>query len=42
MVTVTAGVGNAMGWFGVQGERYFMDEPDGPTFAAGLRSLPQA
>jgi hypothetical protein len=22
-VTVTAGVGNAMGWFGAQGERYF-------------------
>ena len=57
MVTVTAGVGNAMGWFGVQGERYFLDErisivaglgytphmergePDGPTFAAGLRSF---
>jgi hypothetical protein len=57
LVTVTAGVGNAMGWFGVQGERYFLDErisifagvgytphidrgePDGPTFAAGLRSF---
>ena len=57
MVTATAGVGNAMGWFGVQGERYFLDErisifaglgytprmdrgePDGPTFAAGLRSF---
>ena len=26
MVTVTAGVGNAMGWFGAQGERYFLDE----------------
>jgi hypothetical protein len=26
MVTVTGGVGNAMGWFGVQGERYFLDE----------------
>jgi hypothetical protein len=23
VVTVTAGVGNAMGWFGAQGERYF-------------------
>ena len=23
VVTVTAGVGNAMGWFGVQAERYF-------------------
>src|SRR5687768_11027440 len=26
MVTVTAGVGNAMGWFGAQGERYLLDE----------------
>ena len=26
MVTVTAGIGNAMGWFGAQGERYFLDE----------------
>ena len=26
MVTLTAGVGNAMGWFGAQGERYFLDE----------------
>jgi hypothetical protein len=26
LVTVTAGVGNAMGWFGAQGERYFLDE----------------
>jgi hypothetical protein len=25
-VTVTAGVGNAMGWFGAQGERYLGDE----------------
>jgi hypothetical protein len=24
LVTVTAGVGNAMGWFGVQAERYFV------------------
>jgi hypothetical protein len=24
--TATAGVGNSLGWFGVQGERYFMDE----------------
>jgi hypothetical protein len=57
MVTLTAGVGNAMGWFGAQGERYFLDErlsifagvgytpkldpadPQGPTFAAGLRSF---
>ena len=23
VVTVTAGIGNAMGWFGAQGERYF-------------------
>jgi hypothetical protein len=26
LVTLTAGVGNAMGWFGAQGERYFLDE----------------
>ena len=26
MVSLTAGVGNAMGWFGAQGERYFLDE----------------
>jgi hypothetical protein len=55
--TATAGVGNSMGWFGVQGERYLLDErlsifvglgwtpsvdpgdPDGPTFAAGIRSF---
>jgi hypothetical protein len=54
--TATAGVGNSMGWFGVQGERYMLDErlsifvglgwtpsvdlgPDGPTFAAGIRSF---
>jgi hypothetical protein len=24
--TATAGVGNSMGWFGVQGERYMLDE----------------
>lgn len=24
--TATAGVGNSMGWFGVQGERYLLDE----------------
>lgn len=54
--SLTAGVGNSMGWFGAQGERYFADErlsvfvglgytprldtgdPNGPTFAAGLRS----
>jgi hypothetical protein len=26
LVSLTAGVGNAMGWFGVQGERYLLDE----------------
>ena len=26
LITLTAGVGNAMGWFGAQGERYFLDE----------------
>jgi hypothetical protein len=26
LVSLTAGVGNAMGWFGAQGERYFLDE----------------
>jgi hypothetical protein len=26
VVSLTAGVGNAMGWFGAQGERYFADE----------------
>ena len=26
MVSLTAGVGNAMGWLGAQGERYFLDE----------------
>lgn len=26
MATLTAGVGNAMGWFGVQAERYFAQE----------------
>jgi hypothetical protein len=26
IVSFTAGVGNAMGWFGVQGERYWLDE----------------
>ena len=25
-MSVTAGVGNSMGWFGAQGERYFADE----------------
>ena len=57
LISLTAGVGNSMGWFGVQGERYFADErlsvfvgmgytprldrgdPNGPTFAAGLRSF---
>ena len=26
IATVTAGIGNTMGWLGVQGERYFADE----------------
>ena len=26
LISVTAGVGNSMGWFGAQGERYFLDE----------------
>ncbi|MCI0372270.1 MAG: hypothetical protein L0214_13085 [candidate division NC10 bacterium] len=26
LVSLTAGVGNAMGWFGAQGERYLLDE----------------
>lgn len=26
LVSLTAGVGNSMGWFGAQGERYFADE----------------
>jgi hypothetical protein len=26
LVSLTAGVGNSMGWFGMQGERYFLDE----------------
>ncbi len=26
LISLTAGVGNAMGWFGAQGERYFLDE----------------
>jgi hypothetical protein len=26
LATLTAGVGNALGWFGVQGERYLLDE----------------
>lgn len=26
LMSLTAGVGNAMGWFGAQGERYFLDE----------------
>jgi hypothetical protein len=36
--TATAGVGNSMGWFGVQGERYLLDER--LSIFAGLGWMP--
>ena len=39
LMTLTAGVGNAMGWFGFQGERYLLDERI--SVFAGLGYTPQ-
>jgi hypothetical protein len=39
VITVTAGVGNAMGWFGAQGEHYLADER--VSLFAGLGYTPE-
>ena len=39
VVTVTAGVGHAMGWYGAQGERYFGPTASPPSSARGTRPV---
>ena len=40
IVTITAGVGNAMGWFGLQGQRYFSSDRLSAFLGVGYTPAP--